>query len=61
MQAVFLHDALVTLGLEREVLATTLRPCLQSAITDLKPGSGYRLRGPASWLTACRVVLPDRM
>ncbi|KAF2781563.1 hypothetical protein STPH1_6237 [Streptomyces sp. OM5714] len=38
MQAVFLHDALVTLGLEREVLATTLRPCLQSAITGLKGG-----------------------
>ncbi|MFF3143535.1 hypothetical protein ACFVRU_17825, partial [Streptomyces sp. NPDC057927] len=38
MQAFFLHDALVTLGLDREVLATTLRPCLQSAITDLKYG-----------------------
>ncbi|MFJ6392784.1 UvrD-helicase domain-containing protein [Streptomyces sp. NPDC091972] len=38
MQAVFLHDTLVTLGLEREALATTLRPCLQSAITDLKYG-----------------------
>ena len=38
MQAVFLHDTLVTLGLEREPLATTLRPCLQAAITDLKYG-----------------------
>ncbi|MCX5203201.1 UvrD-helicase domain-containing protein [Streptomyces sp. NBC_00237] len=37
MQAVFLHDALVTLGLEREELAT-LRPCLQSAVAELKEG-----------------------
>lgn len=38
MQAVFLHDALVTLGLDKEALATALRPCLQSAVADLKDG-----------------------
>ncbi|MER5183241.1 hypothetical protein ABT009_33655 [Streptomyces sp. NPDC002896] len=39
LQAVFLHDALVTLGLEKENLATTLRPCLQEAVTHLKGGT----------------------
>lgn len=38
LQAVFLHDALVTLGLEKEELATTLRPCIQEAVTHLKGG-----------------------
>ncbi|WP_424921856.1 UvrD-helicase domain-containing protein [Streptomyces sp. wa1] len=35
-QAVFLHDALVTLNIEKEALATTLHPYLQTAITHLK-------------------------
>ncbi|MGW7021466.1 ATP-binding domain-containing protein [Streptomyces decoyicus] len=39
LQAVFLHDALVTLGLEKEELLTTLRPCLQTAVTHLKNGN----------------------
>jgi DNA helicase-2/ATP-dependent DNA helicase PcrA len=38
MQAVFLHDALVTLGLDNEAIATTLRPYLASAAADLKDG-----------------------
>ncbi|MGQ4431305.1 MULTISPECIES: UvrD-helicase domain-containing protein [unclassified Streptomyces] len=38
MQAVFLHDALITLGLDNELLETTLRPYLQSVVADLKDG-----------------------
>ncbi|MYS49969.1 hypothetical protein GTW46_07795, partial [Streptomyces sp. SID6013] len=38
MQAVFLHDALITLGLDRESLEPTLRPYLQSVVADLKDG-----------------------
>ncbi|MFF9778785.1 UvrD-helicase domain-containing protein [Streptomyces sp. NPDC013978] len=37
-QATFLHDALVTLGLDKEALATMARPCLQAAVADLKGG-----------------------
>nr|AHX39381.1 hypothetical protein wt6.4c [Streptomyces sp. WT6] len=38
LQAVFLHDALLTLRLDRESLETTLRPYLQSVVADLKDG-----------------------
>ncbi|MCI3928904.1 UvrD-helicase domain-containing protein [Streptomyces sp. AN091965] len=36
-QATFLHDALVTLGLDKETL-TVARPSLQTALTELKAG-----------------------
>ncbi|MFE4827726.1 UvrD-helicase domain-containing protein [Streptomyces sp. NPDC056672] len=39
LQAVFLHDALVTLDLDKEELLTTLRTCLQTAVTHLKAGN----------------------
>ncbi|MDF9811841.1 UvrD-helicase domain-containing protein [Streptomyces sp. SPB162] len=42
LQAVFLHDALATLGLEKEDLVTTLHPCLQTAIFHLKDGARPR-------------------
>ncbi|MEU2779047.1 UvrD-helicase domain-containing protein [Streptomyces sp. NPDC007162] len=42
LQAVFLHDALATLGLEKEDLATTLHSCLQDAVSQLKDGTPSR-------------------
>ncbi|WP_274563748.1 UvrD-helicase domain-containing protein [Streptomyces spiramyceticus] len=42
LQAVFLHDALATLGLEKENLATTLHACLQDAVSHLKEGTPSR-------------------
>ncbi|WP_406841886.1 UvrD-helicase domain-containing protein (plasmid) [Streptomyces sp. AHU1] len=39
LQAVFLHDALTTLGLEKEERATTLHPCLQDAVSHLRDGA----------------------
>ncbi|MGW6904823.1 UvrD-helicase domain-containing protein [Streptomyces sp. NPDC054940] len=56
MQAVFLHDALVTLGLDNESLATTLRPYLQSVAADLKDG-----RQPASVWQRLTLHIADHM
>ncbi|MER5834413.1 UvrD-helicase domain-containing protein [Streptomyces sp. NPDC002130] len=38
LQAVFLHDALSTLGLDIDDLATRLRPCLRVAVSQLTDG-----------------------